>query len=119
MIIENGKFEIVSDFSVVDQSSSILKERNIYIKEESQSLCSLSLTRSIGNPVDDIAVPDLLNIGCSKSYKAEDNFINDKFDKETGRYWSGDENSDVNAYQSDDNENVSVGNETEPIFVKI
>ena len=119
MIIENGKFEIVSDFSVVDKSSSILKERNIDIIEESQSPCSLSLTRGIGNSVDDIAVPDLLNIGCSKSCKAEDNFINDKFDKETGRYWSGDKNSDVNTYQSDDNENVSVGNETEPIFVKI
>ena len=119
MIIENGNFQTVSDFSVVDKNSSIFKDRNIDIIEELQSPCSFSLTRSIGNSVDDVPTPDLLDIGCSKSYNAEDNLTNDKFEKETGIYWSGDENSDVNTYHSDYNENVSVGNETGPIFVKV
>ena len=44
---------------------------------------------------------------------------NDKFEKETGIYWSGDENSDANTYHTDDNKNVSVGNKTGPIFVKV
>ena len=54
----------------------------------------------------------------AKSYNAEDNFSNDTFEKETGIYWSGDKNSDVNTYHSDGNENVSVRNETGPIFLK-
>ena len=119
VIIENGNFETVSDFSVVDKNSSILKDKNIDIIEESQSPCSFSLTRSIDNSVDDVPIPDLFSIGCSKSYNAEDNFSSDKFEKETGIYWTGDENSDVNTYHSDDNENVSVGNETGSIFVKV
>ena len=119
VIIENGNFETVSDFSVVDKNSSILKDKNIDIIEESQSPCSFSLIRSIDNSVDNVPIPDLFDIGCSKSYNAEDNFSNDKFEKETGRSWCGDENGDVNSYHSDDNENVSVGNETRPIFVKV
>ena len=61
----------------------------------------------------------MFNIGCSKSYNSENNFSNDKFQKETGRYWSGDEINDVNTFHSDANENVSVVNETGPIFVKV
>ena len=65
-------------------------------------------------------MPNLFDIGWSKSYNAEDNyFSNYKFEKETDIYWSGDENSNVNAYHSDDNKNVSVGNETGPIFVMV
>ena len=55
----------------------------------------------------------------AKSYNTEDNFSNDKFEKETGIYWSGDESSNVITYHSDNNENVSVGNETKPIFLKV
>ena len=119
MIIENGNFETVPDFSVVDKNSSILKYKNIDIIEESQSPCSFRLTRIIENSVDHVPVSDLLDIVCIKSYNAKDNFRNDKFEKETGRYLGGDENSDVNNYRSDDNENVSVGNETGPIVVKV
>ena len=123
VIIENGNFGTVSDFSVLDKNSSILKDRDIDIIEESQSPCSFSLTRSTENSVDDFSIPDLFDIGCSKSYNAEDNFSNDvwemKYEKETGIYWSGDENSDVNTYHGNDNENVLVGNETGPIFVKV
>ena len=54
--------------------------------------------------------------GCSKSCNAEDNFSNDKFEKETGIYWNGDENRNVNIYHNDDHENMSVVNETGPIF---
>ena len=61
----------------------------------------------------------MFDVDCNKSYNAEDNVNNDKFEKETGRYWSGDESSDVSTYHSDDNENVLVGNETGPIFVKV
>ena len=118
VIIENGNFETVSDFSVVDKNSSILKNKNIDIVGELQSSCSFSMTRNIGNSVDDVPILDTFEIGCSKSYNAEDNVSNDKSEKETGRYCSGDENSDNNTYHSDDNENVSVGNETGPIFVK-
>ena len=42
-----------------------------------------------------------------------------KYEKETGIYWSGDENSDVNTYHGNDNKNVLVGNETGLIFVKV
>ena len=111
--------ETVSYFSVVDKNSSILKDKNIDIIEESQSPCSFSLRRSIDNSVDDVPIPDLFDIGCSKSYNSEANFSSDKFEKETGRYCSGDENSDVNTSNSDDNENVSLENETGPIFVKV
>ena len=107
--------ETVSYFSVVDKNSSILKDKNIDIIEESQSPCSFSLRRRIDNSVDDVTVPDLFDIGCSKSYNSEDNFSNDKTEKETGRCWSGDENSDLNTSNSDDNEN----DETGPIFVKV
>ena len=41
-----------------------------------------------------------------------------KYEKETGIYWSGDENSDANTYHSNDNENVLVGNETGPILLR-
>ena len=119
MIIENGNFEAVPDFSVVDKNSTILKDKNIDIIEELQSPCSFSLTKIIENSVDHVPVSGLFDIGCSKSYNVEDNFRNDKYEKETSRYWGGDENSDVNNYHSDDNENVSVGNETGPIFVKV
>ena len=118
VIIENGNFETVTDFSVVDKNSSTLKDKNIDIVEESQSSGSFSIT-SIGNSVDDTPIPDLFDAGCNKSYNADGNVNNDKFEKETGRYWSGDESSDVSTYHSDDNENVLVGNETGPIFVKI
>ena len=47
------------------------------------------------------------------------NFSNDKFEKETAKYWSGDENSDVNTSNCNDNENVSLENETRAIFVKV
>ena len=119
VIIRNGNLETVSDFSVVDKSSGNLKDKNIDIIEESQSPCSFSLRRSIDNSVDDVPIPDLFDIGCSKSYNSEANFSSDKFEKETGRYCSGDENSDVNTSNSDDNENVSLENETGPIFVKV
>ena len=115
----NGNFETVSDFSVVDKISSTLKDKNIDIVEESQSSCSFSLTGSIDNSVDDTPIPALVDVGCNKSYDAEDNVSNDKFEKETDRYWSGDENSNVSTDHSDDNENVSVGNKTKPIFVKV
>ena len=36
VIIENGNFETVSEFSVVDKNSSTLKDKNIDIVEESQ-----------------------------------------------------------------------------------
>ena len=101
------------------KNSDNLKDKNIDIIEESQSPCSFSLIRGIDNSVDDVPVPDLFGNGCSKSYNSRDNFSNNKFEKETGRYWSGDENSDVNTSNSDDNENVSLENETEPIFVKV
>ena len=77
MIIENGNFGTVSDFSVLDKISSILKDRDIDITEESQNPCSFSLTRSTENSVDDFSITDLFDIGCSKSYNAEDNFSND------------------------------------------
>ena len=115
VIIENGNFETVSDFSVVDKNSSILKNKNIDIVGELQSSCSFSMTRNIGNSVDDVPIPDPFEIDCSKSYNAEDSVSNDKSEKETGRYCSGDENCDNNTYHSDDNENVSVVNETGPI----
>ena len=67
MIIENGNLETVSDFSVVDTNSSILKDKNIDIIEQSQSPCSFSLRKSIDNSVDDVPIPDLFDIGCSKS----------------------------------------------------
>ena len=117
-ILENGNFETVSNFSVVDKNSGTLKDKNIDIVEESQSASSFSIT-SIDNSVDNTPIPDLFDVGCNKSYNAEDNISNDKFEKETGRYWSGDENSDVSTYHSDDNENVVVGNETGPIFGKV
>ena len=97
-IIENGNFETVSDFSVVDKNSSILKNKNINIVVELQSSCSFSMTRSIGSSVDDVPIPDTFDIGCSKSYITKDNVSNDKFEKETGRYWRCDENSDVNTH---------------------
>ena len=102
VIIENGNFETVSDFSVVDKNSGTLKGKNIDIVEQSQSSCSFSIT-SIDNSVDDTPIFDLFDVGCNKGYNAEDNISNDKFEKETGRYWSGDENSDVSTYHSDDN----------------
>ena len=71
------------------------------------------------NSVDDVPIPDLFDIGCSKSYNSEKNFSNDRFEKETGRCWSDDENSDVNTSNSDDNENVPLENETGPNFVKV
>ena len=43
----------VSDFSVLDKNSSILKGKNIDIVKESQSTCSFSITRSIDNSADD------------------------------------------------------------------
>ena len=61
----------------------------------------------------------MFDIGCSKSYNSEDNFSNDKFENERGRYWSGDGSSDVNTSNIDDNENMSLENETGPIFVKV
>ena len=61
----------------------------------------------------------MFDVGCNKSCNAEDNVSNDNFEKETGRYWSGEENSDMTTYHSDDSENVLVGNETGPIFVKV
>ena len=120
VIIENDNFETVSDFSVVNKNSRILKDKNIDIVEESQSSCSFSIT-SVGNSVDDTPILDLFDVDCNKSYnaEAEDNVSKDKFEKETGRYLSGDESSDVSTYHSDDNENVVVGNETGPIFVKV
>ena len=57
VIIENGNFETVSDFSVVDKNSSILKNKNIDIVGELQSSCSFSMTRNIGNSVDDVPKP--------------------------------------------------------------
>ena len=108
----------MSYFSVVDKNSSILRNKNINIVVELQSSCSFSMTRSIGSSADNVPIPDTFDIGCSKSYMTEDNVSNDKFEKETGRYWRGDENSDVNTY-SDYNENLSVGNEKGPIFVKV
>ena len=57
VIIENGNFETVSDFSVVDKNSSILKNKNIDIVGELQSSCSFSITRNIGNSVDDVPKP--------------------------------------------------------------
>ena len=87
--------------------------------KESQSSCSFSITRSIDNSVDDAPVPNLFDFGCSEIYNTEDNVSNDKFEKEAGRYWSGDENSEVNTYHSGDNEYVLMRNETGPIFVKV
>ena len=113
VIIENDNFETVSDFSVVNKNSSTLKDQNIDIVEESQSSCSFSIT-SVGNSVDDTPILDLFDVDCNKSYNAEDNVSKDKFEKE-----SGDKSSDVSTYHSDDNENVLVGNETGPIFVKV
>ena len=58
----NGKFETVSDLSVVDKSSRILEDKNIYIIEESQGPCSHLvhlISRSIGNSVDEPVIPDL------------------------------------------------------------
>ena len=115
VIIGNGNFETVSDFSVVDKNSSTLKDKNIDKVEESQSSCSFSIT-SIDNSVNDTPIPDLFDVCCNKSCNAEDNVSNDKFEKETGRYWSGDENSDLSTYHSDDKENVLVENEIGPIF---
>ena len=66
VIKENGNFETVSHFSVVDKNSSILKDKNIDIIEELQSPCSFNLTRSIENSVDDVPIPDLFGIGCQK-----------------------------------------------------
>ena len=43
----------MSDFSVIDKNSSILKGKNIDIVKESQSTSSFSVTRSIDNSVDD------------------------------------------------------------------
>ena len=57
VIIENGNFETVSDFSVVDKNSSILKNKNTDIVGELQSSCSFSMTRNIGNSVDDVPKP--------------------------------------------------------------
>ena len=57
VIIENGNFETVSDFSVVDKNSSILKNKNIDIVGDLQSSCSFSMTRNIGNSVDDVPKP--------------------------------------------------------------
>ena len=74
----------MSDFSVVNKNSNILKDKNIDIIEESQIPCSFSLTRSIDNSVDDLPIPYLFDIGSSETYNAEDNFSNDKFEKETG-----------------------------------
>ena len=62
MILENGHLETVSDFSLVDKNSSILKENNIDIIEESQSPCSFSFRRSIDNSVDGVPSPDLLGV---------------------------------------------------------
>ena len=118
VIIENGNFETVSNFIVLDKNSSNLKNKNFNIVVELQSSCSFSMTRSIGSSVDDVPIPDTFDIGCSKSYITKDNVSNDKFEKETGRYWRCDENSDVNTY-SDYNENLSVGNKKGPIFVKV
>ena len=66
VIIENGNFETVSHFNVVDKNSSVLKDKNIDIIEELQSPCSFNLTRSIENSVDDVPIPDLFGIGCQK-----------------------------------------------------
>ena len=61
----------------------------------------------------------MFDFGYNKSYNAEDDVSNDKFERETVRYWSGDENSDVKTYHSDDNENILVENEIGPNFVKV
>ena len=79
VIIEKGNLETRSDFSVRDKNSRILKDKNIDIIKESQSPCSFSLRTSIDNSVDDVSIPNLFYIGCSKIYNSEDNFSNDKF----------------------------------------
>ena len=84
VIIENSNFETVSDFSVVGKNSSIVKYKKIHIVEQSQSSCSFSITTSIDDSVDDASMPDLFNVGCNKSYNAEDKVSNGKFEKQTG-----------------------------------
>ena len=86
--------------------------------KESQSSCSFSITRSIDNSVDDAPVPNLFDFCCNESYNTEDNASNDKFEKETGRYWSGNENSDVNTYHSGDNSMRQVKLNF-PFFIKV